>query len=87
MSDLFYTIDTPSSDQRTSLVNEYAPISRMVGIRVSRQNRMSPPQSEKREVEGRKAQSLNPELRQTPQSHLWTHRMVTEGPFPERELT
>ncbi len=33
------------------------------------------------------AQRLNPELRETPQSHLWTHRMVTEGPFSEREFT
>jgi len=79
MSDLFYTIDTPSSDQRTRLANEYSPICRMVGIRVSLQNRMSPAQREIRDVEGRKAEDLESDLGERPQSHLWTHGMVREN--------
>jgi hypothetical protein len=78
MRDLPLAINPPSSDQQTRLANEYSPPCRMVGIRVLLQNRIPPAQSKIRDIEGRKAQSLKPDLRETPQSHLRTHRKVPE---------
>lgn len=68
------------------MANEYAAISRVVGVGVLLQNQMFPPQSDLRDLAGIKAPSLKADFHETPQSHLWSHRMGTEGLFPEREF-